>query len=385
MDSGIASDGPAADARGADILVVDDTPANLQLLSGMLKEGGYRVRLVPSGKLALTSAANRRPDLILLDINMPEMDGYEVCRRLKSDPTLAPVPVIFISALSEPLDKVKAFGSGGVDYVTKPFQIEEVGARVRTHLEIRRLQLALEEHNRELVRTNAALRESELLRDNLTHMIVHDMRTPLSGILLSLQFIEKDVGSRLPRENLDDLRQASSGAQRLNRMINDLLDITRLEEGQLPLARRAIDVAELFAQAVATLGGLTRGRRLQVAAPAGLTIDGDVELLRRVLVNIVGNALKFTPDTGLIDVAATAVAGGVRVAVRDEGPGIDPRFHAHVFEKFGQVTTQGRLPESSGLGLAFCRMVVEAHGGRIGLDSAPGRGSTFWLELPDGR
>lgn len=120
---------PRVSAQGADILVVDDTPANLQLLSGMLKEAGHRVRVVPSGTLALSSAANRVPDLILLDINMPDLDGYEVCRRLKANPILAGVPVLFISALSEPLDKVKAFSSGGVDYVTKPFQLEEVMAR----------------------------------------------------------------------------------------------------------------------------------------------------------------------------------------------------------------------------------------------------------------
>jgi serine phosphatase RsbU (regulator of sigma subunit) len=139
-----------ASKKPASILVVDDTPANLQVLSGMLKERGYRVRPAPGGKLALQAAGREPPDLILLDINMPDMNGYEVCDRLKADEKLAGIPVIFISALTEPLDKVKAFATGGVDYLTKPFQMEELHARVETHLKIRRLQLDLERHAREL-------------------------------------------------------------------------------------------------------------------------------------------------------------------------------------------------------------------------------------------
>jgi len=140
----------AAEKTSASILVVDDTPANLQVLAGMLKDRGYKVRPVPSGKLALLAAQRDPPDLILLDINMPEMNGYEVCEHLKADETLKQVPVIFISALTEPLDKVKAFSMGGVDYLTKPFQMEELHARVETHLKLRGLQIELEQHNREL-------------------------------------------------------------------------------------------------------------------------------------------------------------------------------------------------------------------------------------------
>src|SRR6476660_1016862 len=139
-----------AGEHAASILIVDDTPANLQVLAGMLKDRGYKIRPVPTGKLALLAARRDPPDLILLDINMPEMNGYEVCEQLKADPLLDGIPVIFISALTEPLDKVKAFAIGGVDYLTKPFQMEELHARVETHLKLRRLQVELEEHNRHL-------------------------------------------------------------------------------------------------------------------------------------------------------------------------------------------------------------------------------------------
>jgi sigma-B regulation protein RsbU (phosphoserine phosphatase) len=145
----------------ANVLIVDDTPANLQVLGGMLKEQGCIVRPAPSGKLAIRFAETDPPDIILLDIMMPEMDGYEVCRRLKQMEGLKDIPIIFISALHETLDKVKAFSAGGVDYITKPFQFEEVEARVRTHLNIRRLQVTLERQNRQLSELNQALRESQ--------------------------------------------------------------------------------------------------------------------------------------------------------------------------------------------------------------------------------
>ena len=150
----------------ANILVVDDTAANLQVLAGMLKDRGYKVRPVPSGKLALLAAARDPPDLILLDINMPDMNGYEVCEQLKVDDHLMGIPVIFISALTEQLDKVKAFAMGGVDYLTKPFQMEELHARVETHLKLRRLQIELEEHSRHLELARERLkRDLELARE----------------------------------------------------------------------------------------------------------------------------------------------------------------------------------------------------------------------------
>jgi cyclic di-GMP phosphodiesterase len=144
------NDNPNVLSQAPSVLVVDDTPANLQLLSQMLKEQGYRVRPVPSGKLAIQAALNDPPDLILLDINMPDMNGYEVCLRFKATGKLEHIPVIFISALNEPMDKMKAFSVGGVDYVTKPFHFEEVQARVDTHVKLHRLQVELEKHNRDL-------------------------------------------------------------------------------------------------------------------------------------------------------------------------------------------------------------------------------------------
>ncbi len=173
----------------ADILVVDDTPANLKMLSSMLKEQGYKTRPVPSGKLALKAAENTPPDLILLDINMPEMDGYEVCQHLKESETLRDIPVIFISALTETMDKLKAFNAGGVDYVTKPFQFEEVRARVETHLRIRHLQMALEKHNLDL---------EKLVQEQVKEILDSQMSTILALARLA-ESRDKETGQHLER------------------------------------------------------------------------------------------------------------------------------------------------------------------------------------------
>src|SRR5436190_5857867 len=198
-----------------DILIVDDTPANLQLLTGMLKDRGYKVRPAPNGRLALQAAQMQPPDLILLDINMPDVDGYEACAQLKASELLRDVPVIFISALDETLDKVRAFAVGGVDYVTKPFQFDEVEARVSAHLRLRQLQLELQERNRDLQAVNEQLQRVQELRDNLTHMIVHDLRSPLGGIVGYHDLLQTTEGKRLSPTAADYLAKAQASSEQL--------------------------------------------------------------------------------------------------------------------------------------------------------------------------
>src|SRR6478609_806849 len=227
----------------SDILIVDDTPENLRVLGDMLRRHGYKVRPVPSGALALKACAAQAPDLILLDITMPEMNGYEVCTRLKADQVLKEIPVIFISALTESDDKVKAFLSGGVDYITKPFHIEEVEARVATHLSLRRQKIELQSNYDKI-------RELEDMRQNLTRMIVHDLRNPLSAIKAFLE----EVSERNPA--LDDesktyLQRSQSANRQLIDMANSLLDLSRLEEGVMKLDLSSIDLVEVCREAVA--------------------------------------------------------------------------------------------------------------------------------------
>jgi CheY-like chemotaxis protein len=204
------------------ILVVDDTPVNLQLLTEMLKELGYKVRSVSSGKFALQTAKHNPPDLILLDVVMPEMNGYEVCEHLKADEQLAEIPVIFLSALNETMDKVKAFEVGGVDYVTKPFQLREVQARVATHLELHQKRRLLQESYEQL-------RGLEELRDNLVHMVVYDMRTPLTSIKDFLQMLDTAEGETMSEDARGYVHSATEATDNLIELADSLLDVSTMK------------------------------------------------------------------------------------------------------------------------------------------------------------
>jgi signal transduction histidine kinase len=367
-----------------DILVVDDTPANLQLLTDMLMKRGYRVRPVPDGKLALQAIQKEKPDLLLLDINMPEMNGYEVCERLKGDEALKEIPILFISASDEPIDKIKAFAAGGVDYVTKPFHFEELEARVQTHLKLRQLQLELEIRNRQLQENYDQLRKLEGLQDNLTHMIVHDMRSPLMGITGYLDLLEMDAGHKLNSEELMFLNNARSGGVVLMDMVNSLLDISRLEQGQMPLDVTKTDMDVLIRNALNSLGSLTKQVSLLYQKQAlPVMVNCDSNLVTRVIANLVGNAIKFTPEGGKVAISVERQGEGAKLCVADAGYGIPPEYHAKIFEKFEQLETrQKKAIHSTGLGLTFCKLAVEAHGGEIGVESEVDKGSTFWFTLP---
>jgi signal transduction histidine kinase len=359
----------------ANLLIVDDVPANLQLLAGIFKRQNYKVRPAPSGELALRAAREQTPDLILLDINMPVMSGYEVCEQLKADETLKSVPIIFISALNDVLDKVRAFDVGGADYVTKPFHAEEVVSRVRTHLALRRQERQLQE-------SLARLKELERLRDNLVHMIVHDMRSPLTAILSSLEMLQ--VKPPLDPGTMDTFLQlASRAGAGLNRMTTQLLDISRLEAGRMPLLKEKQDLRETLRAAMESMTSLAGERSILLDAQGQVFVLYDRDIVGRVATNLLANALKFTDLDGRIELAIVRHAGFVRVAVADNGPGIAAEHHHKIFEKFSQAELSDKQL-GTGLGLTFCKLAVEAHGGCIGVESVPGQGSLFWFTLPLG-
>jgi signal transduction histidine kinase len=374
---------PEVHQRTPDILVVDDTPDNLQLLTGMLKERGYRVRPVPSGKLAIQAVQNQKPDLILLDIKMPEMSGYEVCRRLKADEALKEIPVLFISAMDETIDKTKAFAAGGVDYVTKPFQFEEVNARVQTHLKLRRLQIELERQNLQLQENCDQLRKLEELRDNLTHMIVHDMGSPLTSIILDLEAHKLQVAAKLNEAEMKPVEGAAISAKRLVEMVRSLLDISRMESGKMPIQLKECDLTGLTCEVMESLKNLKQDCQLEVAQQDPVMVRCDRELMRRVLTNIGANSVKFVCTNGKVKFDIQRDDAWIKVLISDNGPGIPREYHEKIFEKFGQVEMrQQRKMYSTGLGLTFCKLAVEAHGGKIGVESEVDKGSTFWFTLP---
>ncbi len=351
-------------ALAPNILIVDDTPANVLLLVRMLAVRGYNPRPVVSGKLALEAARANPPDLILLDVAMPEMNGYEVCAQLKTDAALKDIPVIFISALSETIDKVKAFHAGGVDYITKPFQFEEVYARVQTHLQVHRL---------------------EKLRDDLTHMIVHDLRNPLTSIFGFLELLQISEEKNLSSDSREMVTNACRGVKNMITMISSILDVNKMDSGEMKLQLESCEIDALIRAVIAENQPLSDGRTVTlVAANALPSVRVDAGLIQRVVQNLLSNALKYTPKRGTVRIAVTSSASEIRVTVTDVGPGIVPEYHQKIFEKFGQVEDRNNRV-GSGLGLAFCKLAVEIHGGRIGVDSEVGKGSTFWLTLPCSR
>jgi len=366
---------PSPDQTSSSILVVDDTPANLQMLADMLKRRGYRARPVPSGRLALQAAKVDPPDLILLDVNMPEMDGYEVCAELKKDPALAAIPVIFISAYGETADKMRAFTAGGLDYITKPFHVEEVEARVAVHLQLRRQQ-------RELETMLAQQRELENMRDSMVHMIVHDLRAPLTAVFNYLDLVREQEAGFIAPESMQNLDFAMKASRWMVQMVNVLLDASKIESGQMTLRRVECDVGDVVSDAIDAIRSLADEKNvLYQSSHVRAAVDRDA--IARVVQNLVTNAVKLTPPGGDVRISLQTKDESLRVEVSDHGPGIAAEHHPKIFEKFGQLDTNVRqsIP-SSGLGLYFCKLAVEAHGGSIGVNSEVGQGSTFWFELP---
>ena len=366
------------------IMLVDDTPANLSLLEEILRGHGYRVVAFPRGAMALRAAAANPPDLVLLDIMMPEMDGFEVCRQLKADGRLREVPVIFISALDDTTNKVRAFSSGGVDYVSKPFQEAEVLARVAAHLQVRRQQLEIEAQKRQAQEDYERLRELELHRDQLVHMIVHDMRSPLMGILGFAEILEMELREAGKGDLVEIAGELLASGGRLNEMVSTLLDVSRMEANAMPVDKCPCDLGDLIAGVLASLTALSNETRVEFQRPpTPVTADCDPDLTRRIVQNLVGNALKFGGKDGDVRVDLSVEESGVNVAVSDTGAGIPPEYRARVFDKFGQVPGGGGgKAYSTGLGLTFCKLAVEAQGGEIDVESEVGRGSTFRFTIP---
>ncbi len=372
----------AAGGVAGDILIVDDTPENLRMLSALLGGAEFRVRSAASGELALAAARDEPPDVVLLDIDMPDMDGYEVCRRFKADPLLAAIPILFVSALAETEDKLAAFAAGGVDYVTKPFRIEELRARIATHLELRRLRLELEARNRELAASDERAREVERLRHDLIHMVAHDMRSPLMGVSGYLELLELDRDKLAP-DHQDFVVRALEGARTLVRQIDAMLDADRLESNRLPLRLAEQDLVELLDRAAGTLGPLGASRvRWSESPEQPPTARCDAELIVRVAANLLANALAYSDESEPVLLGASVGEEGfVRLEIRDSGPGIPEELRPRIFEKYVTKGSPRGRTRSMGLGLAFCKLAIEAHGGRIGFDSRADRGTVFWFEL----
>ena len=396
--------------RKGDILVVDDSPANLRLLSFMLTEQGYKVRSVVSGAMALTATRAAAPDLILLDITMPEMSGYQVCEQLKADECTKEIPIIFISALDQIEDKIQAFAAGGVDYVTKPFQFQEVLARVETHLALRDLQIQLQEANAELEQRLAELQARNEELDAFAHTVAHDLRNPLSVLSGYSGMLETRLDLMSREQIKHSANTIATNARRMNNIIDELLLLAGVRKMEQVLMV-PLDMSAIVAEAVSRLGDMAYKRQAEIAAPDEWPVVlGRAGWVEEVWVNYLSNAIKYGGTPPQIEIGYTPgdqaarpekaphdakcweseiqnpadprqrTESKVTFWVRDNGPGLAAEQRARLFapfERLHQVRVEGH-----GLGLSIVRRIIEKLGGQVGVESEPCAGSLFFFTLP---
>jgi two-component system, sensor histidine kinase and response regulator len=353
------------------ILIVDDTPANLGVLVETLGGAGYRLMVAEDGEEALAQTAQTQPDLILLDVMMPGIDGFETCRRLQARAATREVPVLFMTALNETADKVKAFAAGGVDYITKPIEHEEALARIRTHLALRRLR-------RELA-------EQLTLKERFMRFAGHDLRNPLCLILLSAEIARRQALKAGTPELSRHVENIAESAAQMRRIVDTFLGL-RPAGSAAGQATRRVDLNLLAEAAVRQHAPAAERKQIAVTtrlAEALPTARCDAALVYQAMANLASNALKFTPIGGGVVIATNRSAGGLRAEVHDTGPGIPEAERAQLFQEHVRLSprpTGGE--ESNGLGLAIVRHLVEAEGGTVGAEFPAGGGSVFWFELP---
>ena len=365
-------------------LVVDDDLANGRIISKYLQRAGHEVVTKSDGMAGLRQALSYPPDLIVLDVMMPGMDGFEICRALRAADVTRDLPVIFLSARGDLRDRVAGLDQGAVDYLVKPVMPEELLARVRAALRTKALQ-------DELRAANDELRTVDRNRHELVSMLAHDIRGMIGAVASAVDMARLDLEDLEPRDAHRFLGIAERNATELSDLTTNLLDTYRLEEGRLRPRKQAIRLASVAAEVADRLAAQAAQRdvRLEVVGDPEDSVLADGDLLGRVLLNLVTNALKFSPAGGrvLIDLGAPLVPpggqSGTVVAIADEGPGVSAEDREHLFERFTPLALPGgRRPVGSGLGLAFCWKALELMGGEIWLEAAAERGSIFAFVLP---
>lgn len=365
------------------ILIVDDTPNNLRLLSSMLTKQGYEVRSAISGSVALMAVRTVPLDLILLDINMPKMNGYEVCQQLKADEQTRDIPVIFLSALGEPLDKVQAFQVGGVDYITKPFQVEEVLARVENHLTLRRMQIELQQAKTDALKALEQEQELNRLKSEFVSMISHDFRSPLTSIQGFTELLRYG-GEALTNEMRDRyFDKVNSAVDHMLYLLDEVLLIGSLEVGKTECQPTVIELEKFCRDLCETLQLSDNNQHLIEFSCSGHcnNIRIDQVLLRRILTNLLSNAIKYSPNDSKIDFKLHCGDEIITFNIKDEGIGIPTEGQQNLFKTFYRGSNVGQI-KGTGLGLAVVKRCVDTYQGQIHFESEEGQGTTVTVSLP---
>lgn len=372
-------DAPPSELAGRRILIVDDDRLNVRILTSILKPDGYEVHAVHSGEDALERYEDVQPDLVLLDVIMPGINGFETCRTLRARHGAALAPVIFITAKSESDDVVEGLAAGGVDYLPKPFKAREVLARLRTHLDNRLLM----EKQRHLVEQ---LSHANQAKNRLMGMVAHDLRNPLASIRGLTDFLCDGTVGPISAEQLDLVKTIQETSQSMLTMVNELLDQSVVESGELKIQPEDHLIADLLKKSVYlnNIQAAKKGSRIEIdpeLTDAILSIDADK--VKQVVNNLLSNAIKFSPPNSVIRVCMQRDSSTYSVLVRDQGPGIPESERHKLFKDFSQTSVKPTAGEkSTGLGLAICKRIMEAHGGSIAAESLPTGGSEFRITFP---
>ena len=366
------------DLQGSRIMVVEDDAMQRILLANVLEVQGYDVVHAENGRQALDKLEVESVDLVISDIIMPEMDGLELCRRLKEHAETISIPIILVTSLGTSEDILKGIDAGANEFLTKPIEPKELALRVRNAIRARKLFERVEKNFQEL-------KNLEAMRDSLVHMMVHDMRSVLTGILTTADFLQERISDRLTGIDKKLYGNILSSSTTLMEMVSTVLDVNRMEEGKMPLDKQVTILNDVLFKVFELLGITPESDKVNYNIPAeSILVECDPSMICRVIINLISNGIKYVRniDDGIVDVTLTVVDGMARVTVSDNGQGIPSSDTELIFEKYAQSSLRRQKKRySSGLGLYFCKMAVESHGGRIHVISESGEGASFFFEL----
>ncbi|MEI6349254.1 MAG: hybrid sensor histidine kinase/response regulator [Bacteroidota bacterium] len=361
------------------ILIVDDVPANLKILGDILERDGYKVRPVLNGLLALQVAEKEKPDLILLDIMMPDIDGFEICNRLKMNEYLKDVPVIFISALNDTKDIVKALEVGGVDYISKPFKTEEVRARVKTHIK-------LHQQSDELLKQSKELQELIATKDKFFSIIAHDLRGPMGGLMGLTEIMAEELQDMSPTEVQSFTLSIRDSAANLFRLLENLLHWSKIQQGLITFKPEEASLRSIIDESLLVILESAKNKEIQIINSISSEIDiiADSNMLQTIIRNLVSNAIKFTPQGGKIWLSSEINKNHfVEISIKDTGIGMSSTMVNDLFRIDVKTDRVGTNNEpSTGLGLILCKEFIEMHGGKLSVQSEVKKGSKFSFTIP---